>query len=82
MGFSKLFQGETNASLCFPIWLNSIDASVELMSEISHFNHAFLVFLTQEILLVEGSTYVLYTITTKVILCSLMKTICIILTLV
>jgi len=37
--FSKSYQGVTNASMCLQILLKNIDASVELMKEISHFNH-------------------------------------------
>jgi hypothetical protein len=82
MGFSKLCQGGTNASLCFQILLNNIDASVELMSEISHFNHVSFDIFTREILPIEDSSCVLYTIPNKVILCSLNKSMCIIVTLV
>jgi hypothetical protein len=39
MEISKSYQGVKNASLYLQILLNNIDASVELMSEISHFNH-------------------------------------------
>ena len=39
MEFSKSYQGVTNASLCLQFLLNNIDASVELIREISHFNH-------------------------------------------
>ena len=39
MESSKSYQSVTNASLCLQILLNNIGASVELMSEISHFSH-------------------------------------------
>jgi len=39
MEFSKSYQGVTNAFLYLQILLNNIDASVELMREIPHFNH-------------------------------------------